>query len=715
MIRLSFSFQVPDRNGWRLLLLLGILWYLSWPTMMAQVIIQGRVSGPKGKPVSFANVFIEGVYDGGASDENGHFSFATTAEGKAWLVARSIGFEPHRQQISLSGDSLSFRISLQPANSTLNEIVITAGAFEAGDKKKSAVLEPLDIVTNAGSQGDIYQALETLPGVSQVGDQTGIFVRGGEASETQTFINGMRVQRPFFSSVPDIPGRGRFDPFAFKGTLFATGGYSAEYGQALSSVILLETEDLPDETSTGLSLNMAGVNLSHTHLWNKKTALLVNGGYTNLLPLMSIVPQNRDWVVPPTGGEGSLGFLQKTRGGIFKSYVQYQQSRIGMRFPDLDRPEQSLDFSNQNQNLFINNSYRGILRDRWSFFGGLSLGWDTDKTQMESDRFGVDGLLGQARLTLGREIGRKLFLKFGGEAQLLNESHRRNDEEALIKGWYAAAFGEADLNLGKNWALRLGLRTEYDKLVEAFNVAPRASLAYKTGKFSQLSLAFGQFYQRPESEWLRWGQPLTFERSSHFLANYQWMNPHYTFRVEAYWKPYQNLVRFLPNQTLDNQGGGYARGIDLFWRDRKTIQGLDYWITYSFLDTRREYRDFPQEATPDFITPHTFNVVANYRFKVISLRLGLSYTFASGRTYFNPNADAFLEDTAPAYHNLNLNASYLTHIKGHFTVLYASVRNPFGFNQVFSYRYSEDGRIRRPVVPASDWSFFLGMFVSFEN
>ncbi len=701
-------------NRWYLVGSCLYLVFAFWQSTNAQAIIIGKLLNTKGKAIAYANVYLDEVFDGGASDEKGIFAFATTEQGEARLIVQSIGYETYQTTIQIDSDTLFLHIELKAASATLNEIVITAGAFEAGDEKKSALLKPLDIVTNAGSQGDIYGALGTLPGVSPVGDQTGIFVRGGEAYETRTFINGMQVQRPFFSSVPDVPGRGRFDPFAFKGTLFATGGYSAEYGQALSSVILLETQDLPNKTSTGFSLNMAGVNLSHTHLWNRKTALLVNGGYTNLLPLMRIVPQNRDWVIPPTGGEGSVGVLHKTQSGLFKSYLQYQQGRIGMRFPDLDRPDRAINFSNRNQNLFINNSFQGILKDRWSLYSGLSLGWDTDNTKIESDQFGLNGILAQGKLTLGRDIGRNVYLKFGGEAQLLDESHGRNELEAVVRGWYAAGFAEADINMGKKWAFRLGLRTEYDQLVDAVNLAPRFSVAYKTGKYSQLSLAYGQFYQRPESEWLRLGQPLDYERSAHFLANYQWMNPNYTFRVEAYWKPYHDLVRLLPDQSLDNKGRGYARGIDLFWRDKKTIKGLDYWITYSFLDSKREFRDYPVEATPDFITPHTANLVANYSLKQAPIRLGLAYTFASGRTYFNPNSEQFLEDTAPAYHNLNLNLSYLTHIKGNFTVLYCSVRNPFGFQQVFSYQFSADGMVSAPVLPASDWSFFLGMFVSFE-
>ena len=53
----------------------------------------------------------------------------------------------------------------------------------------------------------------------------------------------------FYSSVPNVAQRGRFSPFIFKGTVFSAGGYSALYGQALSSALILESIDLPEQSS----------------------------------------------------------------------------------------------------------------------------------------------------------------------------------------------------------------------------------------------------------------------------------------------------------------------------------------------------------------------------------------------------------------------------------------------------------------------------------
>src|SRR6185295_7917999 len=112
----------------------------------------------------------------------------------------------------------------------------------------------------------------------------------GDASEAKTIIDGVVVADPYFSSVPDVPQRGRFSPFLFKGTNFSTGGYSAQYGQAMSSALILESQDLADKTTTGINLMSVGGGLSHNHRW-KNTSVGVFGNYINVRPYFKVVPQ----------------------------------------------------------------------------------------------------------------------------------------------------------------------------------------------------------------------------------------------------------------------------------------------------------------------------------------------------------------------------------------------------------------------------------------
>ena len=161
-------------------------------------------------------------------------------------------------------------LHLKEEISELTAVVLSAGTFEASDRKRAAaVLDPIDIVTTASANGDITGALKTLPGAQQVGESEGFFVRGGTAAETKTFIDGTLVNNFFYSSVPNIAQFGRFSPFIFKGTVFSTGGYSALYGQALSSALILESIDLPEQSSANLGITVLSGSAGYQHLVKK--------------------------------------------------------------------------------------------------------------------------------------------------------------------------------------------------------------------------------------------------------------------------------------------------------------------------------------------------------------------------------------------------------------------------------------------------------------
>lgn len=698
----------------RFLVLMTLFNLFIFP-LFAQTIIKGKVLNEKGKPVPFANIYLEDIWDGGSTDENGAYEFSTTHKGAATITVSCIGYTNSQQTITIGNKQLSINLKLKPAATELNAVVISAGAFEASDEKKATILKPLDIVQNPVAAGDLYGALQTLPGVTLVGDETGIFVRGGEAYETKTIIDGTIVQKPFFSEVPDIPSRGRFNPFLFKGTMFSTGGYSAEYGQALSSVLLLNSQDIPSTTSTGLSVSMAGLGLSHTKVWNKKTAFLANVGYTNLNPYFSLIPQNRDWEKAPTGYGGALGFRHKTdKGGMFKTYLQYQDGDMAINLDNLDDPENKNFFTNRNKDLYWNSSYRGILKEKWSLYTAFSINHNNENVNFNSDQFGETTNFIQAKITLGRDLASGIYLKTGAEVYYQAEEYRYNEFKNNLEGALGSAFAELNIKISNKLALRAGGRAEYAELVSAYNFTPRLSLAFKTGNKSQIAFAYGKFFQNPESEFLLENRRLDFESSTHYILNYQWLTDDYTFRIEAYQKNYDQLIKEDDFGNLNNQGDGFSRGIDIFWRDKKLIKGLDYWITYTFIDAERDYRNFPMAATPTFITDHTLNIIGRYSLSSIPLRFGIGYTFASGRPYDDPNDEAFLDKRTKAYHNLNLNASYLTSIFGNFTVIYLSLKNPIGFDQVFGYRYSTDGTISSPVQPTTRRSLFAGLFISFR-
>jgi len=649
------------------------------------------------KPIEFANIYIEETLEGTTSNVNGKFTLSTKLKGKIVLVFSYLGFETLQETILIENKDINIEAILKKGNS-LDEVIISAGTFEAREKKTATILRPLDIVQNPASGADIFSALGTLPGVATVGDQTGIFVRGGEATETKTFIDGALVTNPFFSSVPEIPARGRFNPFLFQGTV----------------VILLDTKDLPKKDMLTFDLNLAGLGGSITKKLSKKTSISGNLNYTNLTPLIEIVPQNREWQTAPNNLQGILFLKHKNNSdGVFKNYLQYQRGSIGLSLPNTTNDNaNNQNLENENQNVFFNNSFEGYIGNNWKTRAVASFSYDDDKTKLGQDNFRSEEFLAQSRLTLRKSISSGFRIKTGGELYYSEGTYSFNTQSSNVQNVLSALYVESDIRINKSINGRAGLRGEYSSLLDSWNLVPRISLSQKISKSSSISLAYGTFRQVPESEILReQTENLNFEGSQHLILNYQLKSDGYVFRIEGYLKDYTSLVRELPEGVFDNTGFGFARGIDVFWKDEKTIPNLSYWISYSFLDSKRLYRDFPIEATPTFVANHTGNFIANY--KVGSrLTLGASYTYSSGRPFLNPNNSTFLEDITPEYHNINLNGSLLTGLFGGLTVFYASLINPFSFEQVFSYRYSDDGEFRTAVNPASDWSFFLGAVIN---
>ena len=258
------------------------------------------------------------------------------------------------------------------------------------------------------------------------------------------------------------------------------------------------------------------------------------------------------------------------------------------------------------------------------------------------------------------------------------------------------------------------MRFEHNDLLSEASLTPRASVAYKLGKKAQFSAAYGEFRQAPAQSVLKFHPSIESERATHYLLNYQYSHDKQTFRVEAYEKAYDDLLRYdsPTDGNFTNDGYGYARGLDIFWRDGKTLKNLEYWVSYSFIDTERKYRDFREKATPGFVADHNLSVVTKYWINSLRSQLGVTYSFASGRPFDNPNKDGFMESRTPAFNNVSLGWAYLLDAQ---KILYFSASNVFNTANVFGYDYAQtagdDGRFeRQSITPTADRFFFIGFF-----
>jgi hypothetical protein len=689
--------------------------------VFAQQTITGKVTDAKNNPIEGANIYLEGTYDGASSDANGNFSFETTEEGTQTLIVSMLSYEPHYE----AGDISYFKdlhIKLMESVNSLSGVTLTAGTFEAGDNSKVSVLKPLDIVTTAGAAGDFVAALQTLPGTTTVNEDGRLFVRGGTAGETQVFIDGLRVFQPFNATPNNTPTRGRFSPFLFKGISFSTGGYSAEYGQALSSVLLLNTTDVPLQEETNISIMSVGGGVGHTEIWGDQS-LSINTSYMNLAPYEALIPSTQGvrWNSPFESISGEAVFRSKGDKSMFKLYTGFNHTNLDIEQEDINFDDY-VRFRLKNNNIYFNSSYKYYFDNDWSLTSGASIAWDTNDIGIEEDKVDNKDTSTHLKLKARKNFSNRYDLSFGAEYfnTHFDKTYTDADVDAFNNGYTDglwAAFAESDIFLTNKFAMKLGVRATHSSLLDDFEVSPRVSLAYKPGEDGQFSLAYGDFYQRPLSDVVKFDQNLEMEKASHYILNYQYINNGKTFRTELYYKDYDRLIKFdtdMPqfDSAYTNSGGGHAKGVDVFWRDSKSIENLDYWFSYSYLDTERDYRNFPERATPNFAPKHNASLVTKYWVDKLRSQVGLSYSYGSGRPYHNPNNPGFMEERTKSYNNLSFNWAYLIDQQ---KILYFSVSNLLSINNISNYQYANTPDVngvynRRAITPPADSFFFVGFF-----
>lgn len=691
---------------------------------ISQTTIKGVVRDGQGQTIPGANVYLKDTFDGAVSLEDGTFSFQTYEEGNQILVVSFIGFKTFELQIRLEAKLITFEVQLEEQINKVDGITITAGSYEAGEVSKNTVLKPLDIVTTASAAGDIMGAINTLPGTATVGESGRLFVRGGEGYETKVFIDGLEVRNAFGATAPNVPTRGRFSPFLFKGTSFSTGGYSAEYGQALSSALILNSNDLPLESQAVISLMSVGGDVAYTQKW-ENTSISGKLLYTDLRPYQNLIEQNFDWEEAPNSLGSEFVFRHKlSQTGIVKVYVNTDNSKFAIRQENINRDNAKDTFNLENKYLYLNASYKDILNKQWSIKSGVSVTNNKDMLYLNRDNIYGQELGMHSKLALQWDASEKLSVNMGTDwfsREYFRRTNPINDSpyKTSFKENILANFVEADYYASNRFVVRAGLRSENTSLTNQHFVSPRVAMSYKLKNEGQFSLAYGQFVQAPQNEYSIVQPNLRPEKATHYILNYQLIKNDRIFRVETYYKDYEDLVKFEtemdfnPN-NYNNDGYGSAKGLDVFWRDNKTIKNTDYWVSYSYVDSEREYQNFDQLMTPSFLSAHNFSFVLKHMIDPIRTQVGATYNYASSRPYHDPNRAGFQNSATPAFHDFSVNAAVL--IKQNI-ILYCSSSNLFGRENIFGYQFAEQKNEQgvfesMPIGQGAKRFVFVGLFIT---
>lgn len=709
-------------------------------TLIAQITISGKVLGRNNKPLKDVSVTLKDTYDGATTDETGNYKFETSEKGSQTLIFSHPKFIEIEKSIQIEEKNLILNAELKESVSEIDAVVISAGSIEASDKKRATtLLTPIDVYTTAGANGQISSALETLPGVQKVGESEGLFVRGGTGTETKFFMDGNLVNNYFGNSVPGIKAMDRLNTSLFKGNVFSSGGYSAVYGQALSGVLALESIDLPERNAADFGISpifasggIQRVNQEKTHSYG------ISLGYSNLELMQKILKFNTDFEKAPQSFGGNGNFRIKTsRGGFIKYYGSYDTSSMKLSSPNLD-DENSSDKINQNgKNTFHSLSYREKF-GRYTLNLGSSYTFNqnilhfSNVDQNGSSPFNNDidskGNYFNAKALIERKLFKISAVRAGIELNTTKEETWVSiaQKKYEFRDDITSLFAETDLGISNDLSLKIGARAENSSSINRWNFSPRFAMAYRISKEWTSSLAFGTFFQNPESRFFTENYQPNYQRADHYIFQVQRAADGRSLRLETYYKKYQDLIKtttdFYRPIAVNNSGSGYAKGVELFWRDKKSLKNIDYWVSYSYLDSKRDYLNYTESLFPNFAAKHTLSFVAKKFVTNWKTGFNISYNYNSGRPYYNfvtENGNTVLKNQGfvKDYQAVNFSLNYLPNLGKKdaraFTVLVLSINNVLGTKNEFGYNFSSNGLKSRAIVPPTNTFVFIGAFISF--
>ncbi|MFH2143253.1 MAG: TonB-dependent receptor [Bacteroidota bacterium] len=198
-----------------------------------------------GEPILYANVVLKGTNYGTASDENGYYNITKIKTGKYSLIISALGYDTIIFQINIQENRISdHKFFMTETSIRLNDAVVSAERQELRTDIRTSVVKitPKQIqqIPTIGSEPDIAQYLQILPGVIFTGDQGGqLYIRGGPPIENKVLLDGMVVYNPFHS----IGLFSVFDSDIIRTADVYTGGFSADYGGRISSIMDIKMRD----------------------------------------------------------------------------------------------------------------------------------------------------------------------------------------------------------------------------------------------------------------------------------------------------------------------------------------------------------------------------------------------------------------------------------------------------------------------------------------
>ena len=221
---------------------------LTVDNISAQVttFINGRVVNEIGEPLFGASVYLEGTQLGAQTDNDGNYKISGVSYGSYNLIVSYLGYKTQTQYniIARSKGTPAYNFVLEEATLQLESVVIS-NANKISRPRESPLstqtLSAVEIATYPGSNNDVVQVAQTLPGVSPSigGFRNDLIIRGGAPNETVYYLDGMEIPNiNHFSTQGSAGGPvGLINVSFIENVTLSTSAFNARYDNPLSGVL----------------------------------------------------------------------------------------------------------------------------------------------------------------------------------------------------------------------------------------------------------------------------------------------------------------------------------------------------------------------------------------------------------------------------------------------------------------------------------------------
>lgn len=588
--------------------------------------INGRVLDKMTQqPVSGAVVEIIQLNQKAGTDENGYFIFTGLKDGYYSLRISSIGYIPFIKDNIVVMDRGAVNVLVELDIVQTEEITVEAQRFEKpleiSNSFKNLSFE--EIRRTPGGFEDIGRVIQTLPGISFINDgRNDLIVRGGAPAENLFLVDGAPVPNiNHFGSQGSTGGPASIINLLFvQDVKFLSGGFSARYGDKLSSVIdIIQREGNRGHFmgDLNLSANGFGAVLEGPIGKDKKGSWLLSARRSYLDFLFGLlgfgfIPEYSSFQLKAVydindkntltfNGIGNIdkvrfkndteekkqdneNILQNNQWGYVNSFeLKSLVTKRSYSLINFSRSFTDYRFSGRDANFiekFRNNSKEGETNLKAEYF------WLPNVNSQIS--FGTGAKLINFRNEVKTAQDTLFVIDPNTGGRYILPALDFNSDVNTFKG---NAYIQLTQNLFRKLKLNIGLRYDYFDFINDKNyISPRASATLSLLSNFNLNFSYGIFYQSPSYIWLvsnPQNKNLKNVRADHYIAGLEYLpSGDSRITVEAYYKKYDNYPAstLRPYFVLANNGGdfqntsafgleplisagvGYAQGIEFFYQ-----------------------------------------------------------------------------------------------------------------------------------------------------